>query len=242
MVAFNIQEALIWKEKIESIIYQHQQSLVANQNKYHSFEYKSGMDSGRNAPSSDQESQDTAAENEEDSRPSLMRRTTIGDGMSFHITQPGSSVATSLIDGESKPKHVLLVEIKVLSQKPTSKRFVLKDESDIDPNDQNSILEHLDNVVNSLIEKCGRKDSTNSETMLPLIRVKVDYSGFMTINPQRFGQKYVGKVKSFWKQVLYNDGEVEVLRFDKEKWKLIEKTPKPTKRNKLSKSPNPKRG
>lgn len=34
-------------------------------------------------------------------------------GMGFHITQPGSSVATSLIDGESKPKHVLLLEIKV---------------------------------------------------------------------------------------------------------------------------------
>jgi hypothetical protein len=25
---------------------------------------------------------------------------------------------------------------------------------------------------------------------------QVDYSGFMTINPQRFGQKYVGKVPS----------------------------------------------
>lgn len=35
-------------------------------------------------------------------------------GMGFHITQPGSSVATSLIDGESKPKHVLLLEIKVV--------------------------------------------------------------------------------------------------------------------------------
>ena len=35
-------------------------------------------------------------------------------GMDFHITQPGSSVATSLIDGESKAKHVLLLEIKVL--------------------------------------------------------------------------------------------------------------------------------
>lgn len=34
-------------------------------------------------------------------------------GMDFHITQPGSSVATSLIDGESKAKHVLLLEIKV---------------------------------------------------------------------------------------------------------------------------------
>ncbi|XP_076897890.1 double-strand break repair protein MRE11-like [Bidens hawaiensis] len=126
-------------------------------------------------------------------------------GMGFHITQPGSSVATSLIDGESKPKHVLLVEIKGNQYRPTKiplhsvrpfeyKVVVLKDESDIDPNDQNSILEHLDSVVNSLIEKSNRRDSRSSETMLPLIRVKVDYSGFMTINPQRFGQKYVGKV------------------------------------------------
>ncbi|KVI02255.1 DNA repair protein Mre11 [Cynara cardunculus var. scolymus] len=130
-------------------------------------------------------------------------------GMGFHITQPGSSVATSLIDGESKPKHVLLVEIKGNQYRPTkillhSVRpfeykeaglyIVLKDEPDIDPNDQNSILQHLDNVVSSLIEKGSRRDARNSETILPLVRVKVDYSGFMTINPQKFGQKYVGKV------------------------------------------------
>lgn len=126
-------------------------------------------------------------------------------GMGFHITQPGSSVATSLIDGESKPKHVLLVEIKGNQYRPTKillhsvrpfeyKEIVLKDEPDIDPNDQNSILQHLDNVVSSLIEKGSRRDARTSETILPLIRVKVDYSGFMTINPQKFGQKYVGKV------------------------------------------------
>ncbi|MFQ6641780.1 hypothetical protein Gotur_016118 [Gossypium turneri] len=79
-------------------------------------------------------------------------------GMGFHITQPGSSVATSLIDGESKPKHVLLLEIKGNQYRPakiplTSVRpfeyteVVLKDEPDIDPNDQNSILEHLDKVA-----------------------------------------------------------------------------------------------
>lgn len=146
--------------------------------------------------------------------------------MGFHITQPGSSVATSLIEGESKPKHVLLLEIKVICGLPLLTYFliliwrigfplfrgtlsncvcqsqlqgnqyrptkiplnsvrpfeytevvssfadpilkeppffsfiylflfmylslaqvVLKDEPDIDPNDQNSILEHLDKVV-----------------------------------------------------------------------------------------------
>ncbi|KAI3739934.1 hypothetical protein L2E82_30348 [Cichorium intybus] len=221
MVAFNIQEALIWKEKFESVIYQHQQSLVANQNKYHSFKYKSGMDSGRNDPSSDQESQYTAAENEEDSRPSLMRRTTIGDGPFESIldwTQESSTLATQNTNNHVfSTKHLRLLqcqnglcifeellEFDFLEVPGMGSTSLNQDESDIDPNDQNSILEHLDNVVNSLIEKCGRKDSTNSETMLPLIRVKVDYSGFMTINLQRFGQKYVGKVKSFWKQVIDN--------------------------------------
>ncbi|KAJ4726225.1 Double-strand break repair protein [Melia azedarach] len=126
-------------------------------------------------------------------------------GMGFHITQPGSSVATSLIEGESKPKHVLLLEIKGNQYRPTKipltsvrpfeyTEIVLKDEADIDPNDQNSILEHLDKVVRNLIERSSKKAVNRSEHKLPLVRIKVDYSGFMTINPQRFGQKYVGKV------------------------------------------------
>ncbi|KAI3473337.1 hypothetical protein Pfo_030628 [Paulownia fortunei] len=126
-------------------------------------------------------------------------------GMGFHITQPGSSVATSLIDGESRPKHVLLLEIKGNQYRPTKiplnsvrpfeyTEVVLKDEPDIDANDQSSILEHLDKVVRNLIDRANQKAIKKSELKLPLVRVKVDYSGFMTINPQRFGQKYVGKV------------------------------------------------
>ncbi|KAL2527679.1 Protein ENHANCED DISEASE RESISTANCE 2 [Abeliophyllum distichum] len=80
MAAFNIQEALIWKEKIESVIDQHQESQAANGNKFHSFEYKSGTDNGRNGSSSDHESQFSAAEDEDDSNSNLLRRTTIGNG------------------------------------------------------------------------------------------------------------------------------------------------------------------
>ncbi|XP_040989084.1 protein ENHANCED DISEASE RESISTANCE 2-like isoform X1 [Juglans microcarpa x Juglans regia] len=80
MAAFNIQEALIWKEKIELVIDQHQGSQVANGNKYVSFEYKSGMDNGRTASSSDHESQFSAPEDEDDAHPNLLRRTTIGNG------------------------------------------------------------------------------------------------------------------------------------------------------------------
>jgi double-strand break repair protein MRE11 len=71
---------------------------------------------------------------------------------------------------------------------------VLKDEVDVDPNDQASVLEHLDKIVRNLIKKSSQPTASRPETKLPLIRIKVDYSGFSTINPQRFGQKYVGKV------------------------------------------------
>ncbi|KAL1532248.1 Protein ENHANCED DISEASE RESISTANCE 2 [Salvia divinorum] len=79
MAAFNIQEALIWKEKIESVIDQHQESQATNGNKYLSFEYKSGVDNGRNASSSEHDSQFSAAEDEDDSHRNLLRRTTIGN-------------------------------------------------------------------------------------------------------------------------------------------------------------------
>ncbi|KAG6433935.1 hypothetical protein SASPL_105554 [Salvia splendens] len=102
-------------------------------------------------------------------------------GMGFHITQPGSSVATSLIDGESKPKHVLLLDIKGNQYRETSTTFllvcdlkvVLKDEPDIDSNDQNSILEHLDKVVRNLIERENQKAVKKQELKLPLVRIKV---------------------------------------------------------------------
>lgn len=80
MAAFNIQEALMWKEKIEYVIDQHQDSLVPSGQQYVSFEYKPGMDVERTASSSDHESPFSALEDEDDSRPDLLRRTTIGNG------------------------------------------------------------------------------------------------------------------------------------------------------------------
>ncbi|KHN41720.1 hypothetical protein glysoja_003460 [Glycine soja] len=80
MAAFNIQEALIWKEKIEYVIDQHQGAQPSNGNKYISFEYKSGMDNGKTASSSDRESQFSAQEDEDEPHPNLLRRTTIGNG------------------------------------------------------------------------------------------------------------------------------------------------------------------
>ncbi|XP_024317518.1 double-strand break repair protein MRE11 [Brachypodium distachyon] len=126
-------------------------------------------------------------------------------GMGFHITQPGSSVATSLTSAEAKQKHVLLLEIKGMKYRPAKiplktvrpfeyAKVVLEDQADVNLYDEASVLAHLDKVVGNLIEKNNRTTGDGSAPKLPLVRIKVDYSGFSTINPQQFGQKYVGKV------------------------------------------------
>jgi double-strand break repair protein MRE11 len=42
------------------------------------------------------------------------------------------------------------------------------------------------------------------QLLLPLIRLRVDYSGFSTINSQRFGQKFVGKVSCAVMHVMHS--------------------------------------
>ena len=49
-------------------------------------------------------------------------------------------------------------------------------------------------MVANLIEKNDTTAGSGSEPKLSLVRIKVDYSVFLTIHPQRFGQKYVEKV------------------------------------------------
>ncbi|XP_040384014.1 protein ENHANCED DISEASE RESISTANCE 2-like isoform X1 [Oryza brachyantha] len=85
MAAFNIQEALIWKEKIEMVIDQ-QQGLVASDGNIVSSlsQQKDNFENGRKSSFSDRESQysheEEEEEEEEDNQRSLMRRTTIGNG------------------------------------------------------------------------------------------------------------------------------------------------------------------
>ncbi|KAK1609206.1 hypothetical protein QYE76_032879 [Lolium multiflorum] len=95
-------------------------------------------------------------------------------GMGFHITQPGSTITTSLTSAEATQKHGM-------KYRPT--KIPLKT---VRP------FEYAE--VENLIEKNNRKTGSGLEPKLPLVRIKVDYSGFSTINPHRFGQKYVGKV------------------------------------------------
>ncbi|KAF8960916.1 Metallo-dependent phosphatase-like protein [Flammula alnicola] len=124
-------------------------------------------------------------------------------GKNYYITQPGSSVATSLADGEAMEKHVALLQIQSkefqLTPLPlrTVRPFVIEevvlnevaDEAGLDLNDQMEITKFLKAKVNALIDQANQLwDERNARAveegeeelprMLPLIRLKVDTTEF----------------------------------------------------------------
>ncbi|PFH57213.1 hypothetical protein XA68_15347 [Ophiocordyceps unilateralis] len=140
----------------------------------------------------------------------------------FHVMQPGSSVATSLVPGEAVPKHVAIVSItgkdfrvdKIPLQ--TVRPFVTRDlvlaqdkrfkGLDKKKDNRQEVTRRLMEVVDEMIEEANTDweavqtgGSVLEERPLPLIRLKVEYSAqegchFECENPQRFSNRFVGKV------------------------------------------------
>ncbi|KMZ58511.1 hypothetical protein ZOSMA_76G00670 [Zostera marina] len=101
MAAFNIQESLMWKEKVELTIDQHQETPRSGNQAYDSFEYKSGLENVQDVSSSSDRDSQCSREDDEETPPtttsdtvirsdiedgevrntSLLRRTTIGNGI-----------------------------------------------------------------------------------------------------------------------------------------------------------------
>ncbi|GAA5844842.1 hypothetical protein JCM11251_007344 [Rhodosporidiobolus azoricus] len=144
-------------------------------------------------------------------------------GRPYYISQPGSSIATSLAKGEAIPKHVGLLRIqgKEFEFEPIRLRsvrpFVFEEVSLMEYHERQederkklntkvAVNKFLKMKVNELIKRANEEwDELNpgkeDERLLPLIRLRVDYSGgpsgdaqFEIGNPQRFGQDFVDKV------------------------------------------------
>lgn len=131
------------------------------------------------------------------------------------ILQPGSSVATSLIEGESIPKHVAILSIKnkefklepipLMTVRPFAIQSVsLAADSNISPSSTNKqeisnwLIEKVDALIVKAIddwrERTG-KTNIDEEPPLPLVRLKVDYSGGYEVeNPRRFSNRFVSRV------------------------------------------------
>ncbi|KAF8635559.1 hypothetical protein AX15_000209 [Amanita polypyramis BW_CC] len=141
-------------------------------------------------------------------------------GKPYYITQPGSSVATSLAEGEALEKHVALLEIQgkdfQLTPIPlrTTRPFVIgevilteaAETEGFNISDTMEITKYLKIKVNELISQANelwdernRKAVQRGEEelprMLPIVRLKVDTTGVsQTSNPVRFGQDFQGRI------------------------------------------------
>ncbi|KAI5277624.1 Double-Strand Break Repair Protein Mre11 [Manis pentadactyla] len=137
----------------------------------------------------------------------------------FYVSQPGSSVVTSLSPGESVKKHVGLLRIKgrkMNMQKiplHTVRQFfmediVLADHPDIFNPDNPKVTQAIQSFclekIEEMLENAERERLGNTrQPEKPLIRLRVDYSGgFEPFNIHRFSQKFVDRVANP-KDVIY---------------------------------------
>ncbi|KAI2642075.1 double-strand break repair protein mus-23 [Xylaria nigripes] len=140
----------------------------------------------------------------------------------FHVMQPGSSVATSLVPGEAVPKHVAVLSVtgkdfsvkkhRLKSVRPfvaaeivlaTDERFKglerMKD-------NRQELTKRLVRIVEKMIEQANAEwdsmqegDIEENERPRPLIRLKVEYTApeggrYDIENPQRFSNRFSDKV------------------------------------------------
>ncbi|KAF2833335.1 DNA repair exonuclease [Ophiobolus disseminans] len=123
--------------------------------------------------------------------------------MGFHVMQPGSSVATSLMPGEAVPKHVAILSItgkefetetiRLKSVRPfIMKEIVLAEEKEMKQkqmwrvnDNRNKITQYLTKLVEDLIEEAksewlelqdDREEGDDIDVPLPLVRLRVEYT------------------------------------------------------------------
>ncbi|KAG5928327.1 Double-strand break repair protein mus-23 [Claviceps africana] len=140
----------------------------------------------------------------------------------FHVMQPGSSVATSLVPGEAVQKHVAILsvtgkdfkvdKIALKSVRPfVTREIVLAQDKrfkglDKKKDNRQEVTRRLMEIVEEMIaeanadwEAIQTDEDALEERPLPLIRLKVEYTAseggvFECENPQRFSNRFVGKV------------------------------------------------
>ncbi|KAH9918836.1 Mre11 DNA-binding presumed domain-containing protein [Fomitopsis serialis] len=108
----------------------------------------------------------------------------------FLSSQPVSSVATSLADGESIEKYV-----EDSGQGVRAHAYATADR-DIDLADRIAITKYLKRRANSLWdERAVAEGEEELPRMLPIVRLKVDTTGVSKLsNPVRFGQEFQGQL------------------------------------------------
>ncbi|VEU20846.1 DEKNAAC101661 [Brettanomyces naardenensis] len=152
---------------------------------------------------------------EHDCIPSAIKNPSTG----FNVLQAGSSIATSLSEGELADKHVFILNVKgtdfsiepiaLKSVRPFAMKSIVLSETGLPATstNKNEVLNFLIDMVEQLIsdaanrwkennkEEFESEELTDADIPLPLIRLRVEYSGGYEVeNPRYFSNRFVGKV------------------------------------------------
>jgi double-strand break repair protein MRE11 len=132
-----------------------------------------------------------------------------------YISQLGSSVQTSLTEGEAKTKHFLVLDVRPgrdgKSEFRAIKRafknvrpFIYRDISLSEmigdgPRNESAVKDGLSKYLERLISEPQPETQRphHSEMSIPLVRLRIEHTGFHTINPQQFGHNFVGRVANY---------------------------------------------
>ncbi|XP_061182203.1 double-strand break repair protein MRE11-like [Saccostrea echinata] len=147
----------------------------------------------------------------------------------FFISQPGSSVATSLSEGETVKKNIGLLKIKGKNFKITKipletvRQFYMEDvvlsETELNPADHDiarQVEAYCLEKVEAILEKASLEHSGNRrQPDKPLVRLRIDYSGgFEPFSGYRFGQRFVDKVANPKEMILFSRRKVTKVKSD----------------------------
>ena len=121
-------------------------------------------------------------------------------GKDFHIYQPGSSVATSLTEGEALPKHMGLLEVRSTGYRLTSLPYrtvrpLLYLQEVIKPGDfptSTQAEKYLSDKIEAAMHTLA--PAIKAETSLPLVRLKVTLEDLDTLSPLRIVTPFHGRV------------------------------------------------
>ncbi|KFD68482.1 hypothetical protein M514_10167 [Trichuris suis] len=134
----------------------------------------------------------------------------------FFIMQPGSTIATSLAEGEAGPKYVALVKIRGKAfqaekiELQTARQFYFVDfnAEQIVPNVGAEVEEKLQKAceerIHSLISNAMKERLSNLRPELPLVRLRIRCSAdYPTFNAKRFGRRFEDKIANPDNMILF---------------------------------------
>lgn len=161
----------------------------------------------------------------------------------FQIMQPGSSIATSLVPGESGEKKVAIVEVTGTSYEYSAvtlktirpfvmKEIILQNEPGMQAiakqdNNRPKITKYLKNIVEELIEEANQQwlkaqtdvEEDRGEAPKPLVRLRVEYTApeggnFDCETPQRFSALFSDRVANDKEVVQFHRKKIQTRAYD----------------------------